>query len=79
MGSILLTDVAVLDASGAEPFSGEVQVREGYLADLLLVDGNPHAGIGIMADRTRFAMLMKDGAICKDPRAYVRDVRIAAE
>ena len=32
-----------------------------------------------MADRTRFAMIMKDGAIYKDPRAYARDVRIAAE
>jgi imidazolonepropionase-like amidohydrolase len=55
------------------------QVREGYLADLLLVDGNPLADIGIMADRSRFAMIMKDGAIYKDPRTYARDVRIAAE
>ena len=55
------------------------QVREGFLADLLLVDGNPLADIGIMADRSRFAMIMKDGAIYKDPRAYARDVRIAAE
>ncbi|MGD9510678.1 MAG: amidohydrolase family protein [Geminicoccaceae bacterium] len=55
------------------------QVREGHLADLLLVDGNPLADIGIMADRSRFAMIMKDGAIYKDPRAYARDVRIAAE
>ena len=55
------------------------QVREGYLADLLLVDGNPCADYRVMADRTRFAMIMKDGAIYKDPRAYARDVRIAAE
>lgn len=54
-------------------------VKPGYLADLLLVDGNPLADIGIMADRSRFAMIMKDGAIYKDPRAYARDVRIAAE
>jgi hypothetical protein len=71
----------------ARPAKGELmrmggelgQVREGYLADLLLVDGNPLADIAIMADRNRFAMIMKDGAIHKDPRAYARDVRIAAE
>ena len=44
------------------------QVREGYLADLLLVDGNPAQDVSIMADRNRFAMIMKDGAIHKDPR-----------
>ena len=32
-----------------------------------------------MADRSRFAMIMKDGAIHKDPAAYAREVRIAAE
>ena len=50
-----------------------------FNSDGLLVDGNPLADIGIMADRNRFAMIMKDGAIYKDPRAYARDVRIAAE
>ena len=32
-----------------------------------------------MADRSRFAMIMKDGAIHKDPDGYAREVRIAAE
>jgi imidazolonepropionase-like amidohydrolase len=38
-------------------------VREGYLADLLLVDGDPLADIRILGDRERFAMIMKDGRL----------------
>ena len=55
------------------------QVKEGFLADLLLVDGNPLADIAIMTDRDRLAMIMKDGAIYKDPRSHAREARIAAE
>lgn len=42
-------------------------VKEGYLADLLLVDGDPTADVAIMQDRDRLAMIMKDGALYKAP------------
>jgi imidazolonepropionase-like amidohydrolase len=38
-------------------------VREGYLADLLLVDGDPLTDIGILEDPSRFAMIMKGGRL----------------
>jgi imidazolonepropionase-like amidohydrolase len=56
------------------------QVKEGYLADLLLVDGDPLKNIAVMTDRTRFAMIMKNGEMYKDPASYVAaEQRIAAE
>src|SRR3954470_13755647 len=36
------------------------QVKEGYLADLLLVDGDPLANIGILRDPQRILAVMKD-------------------
>ncbi|MCR9137465.1 MAG: amidohydrolase family protein [Alphaproteobacteria bacterium] len=39
------------------------QIREDYLADMLLVDGNPLEDITILQDRQRLKMIMKDGAI----------------
>jgi imidazolonepropionase-like amidohydrolase len=42
-------------------------VKEGYLADLLLVDGDPVADIRIMQDKARLLMIMKDGAYHKAP------------
>jgi imidazolonepropionase-like amidohydrolase len=44
-------------------------VKEGYLADLLLVDGDPTADITIMQDKDRLKMIMKDGAYHKAPLA----------
>ncbi len=41
------------------------QVREGYLADLLLVDGDPTADISILRDKRNLAMIMKDGLVYK--------------
>ena len=42
-------------------------VEEGALADLLLVDGNPLANIGLIADPARnFRVIMKDGRIYKN-------------
>ena len=34
-------------------------VKEGYLADLLLVDGNPLKDVRVMQDKKRFAFIMK--------------------
>jgi len=42
-------------------------VREGYLADLLLVDGDPLANIAILRDPKRILAVMKDGVFAKSP------------
>ena len=53
---------------GGELMNLEVgQVREGFLADLLLVDGDPTADVTILQDKNRLAMIMKDGALYKAP------------
>lgn len=44
------------------------EVREGYLADLLLVDGDPLKDVSILQKRENFAMIMKNGEMFKDPR-----------
>nr|HET7858909.1 amidohydrolase family protein [Caldimonas sp.] len=42
-------------------------VKEGYLADLLLVDGDPLANLAILRDPKRILAVMKDGAFAKSP------------
>jgi imidazolonepropionase-like amidohydrolase len=42
------------------------QIREGFLADLLMVDGDPLADLAILTDPARIAMVMKDGVVYKD-------------
>jgi imidazolonepropionase-like amidohydrolase len=55
------------------------QVREGYLADLLLVDGDPLANIAILQDEKRLLAVMKDGEFHEDPRpASARRIRLPA-
>lgn len=39
------------------------QIRQGYLADMLLVKGNPLEDITILQDKAKLLMIMKDGAI----------------
>ena len=57
----------------ATRFGGELmdlevgQVREGWLADLLLVDGDPIADVAILQDKDRLVMIMQDGALHKAP------------
>ncbi len=43
------------------------QVKEGYLADLLLVDGDPLADLSILLDRRKLLGIMKDGLFHKEP------------
>jgi imidazolonepropionase-like amidohydrolase len=43
------------------------QVRAGYLADLLLVDGDPLQDVGILQQRNRLLAIMKDGTFWKAP------------
>ena len=37
------------------------QVKEGYLADLLLVRGNPVQDVSLLQHQANLAMIMKDG------------------
>jgi imidazolonepropionase-like amidohydrolase len=43
------------------------QVREGYYADLLLVDGDPLADITVLQDKARILAVMKDGEFHRAP------------
>jgi imidazolonepropionase-like amidohydrolase len=36
-------------------------VKRGYLADLLLVDGDPLADVRVLQDKSRLAFIMKGG------------------
>lgn len=58
---------------GGELMDLEVgQVRTGYLADLLLVEGDPAADVRILQDKTNLAAIMKGGAFYKAPAAAHR-------
>jgi imidazolonepropionase-like amidohydrolase len=43
------------------------EIRQGYLADLLLVDGDPAADLSILLDQKRLLAIMKDGVFHKSP------------
>jgi imidazolonepropionase-like amidohydrolase len=43
------------------------KVERGYLADLLLVDGDPLADITVLQDHSKLVGIMKDGSFHKDP------------
>jgi imidazolonepropionase-like amidohydrolase len=43
------------------------QLKDGYLADLLLVDGDPLSNLAVLRDPARILMVMKDGVFCKEP------------
>lgn len=43
------------------------QVREGYLADLLLIQGDPTQDVRILQDKQRIAAVMKDGRFHRRP------------
>jgi imidazolonepropionase-like amidohydrolase len=51
-----------------DPYPGELGVvKEGALADLILVDGNPLENLDLVADPDKnFVVIMKDGVIYKN-------------
>ena len=57
----------------ATMFGGELmgletgQVKEGYLADLLLVDGDPTQNVAILQNPANLSMIMLDGKLYKAP------------
>jgi imidazolonepropionase-like amidohydrolase len=63
------TNGELLKLSGPrDPYPGKIGVvQEGALADLLLVDGNPLADVGLVADPAKnFLVIMKDGKVYKN-------------
>ena len=44
------------------------KIKEGYLADLLLVRGDPTQDVSLLQNPQNLAMIMKDGQLFKDPR-----------
>ena len=55
------------------------KLKDGYLADLLLVDGDPLADITVLQDKSRLLAVMKDGVFHRAPEARVaRATRWAA-
>ena len=85
---VRLLDMSPLEAIQAcTKLGGEIMqmggelglVKEGYLADLLLVDGDPSVDVTILQDRARFLAIMKDGAFHKRPPARPAAAVRAAE
>ena len=52
-------------------------VKEGYLADLILVDGDPVSNIRILQERDRILAVMKDGQFYRQPEMSPRQARVA--
>ncbi len=82
---VKLLDYTPLEAiQAATQYSGELfgeaigLLREGYLADLLLVDGDPSKDVTILQDADRLLAIMKDGAFHKRP-STATERRAAAE
>jgi imidazolonepropionase-like amidohydrolase len=54
------------------------QVKDGFLADLILVDGDPLANIRILQERKRILAVMKDGEFHRAPEVTAQRARLAA-
>ena len=55
--------------NGGELFGGAIKtgmVREGYYADLLVVDGDPSADIALLQNKTNVRAILKGGAFVRD-------------
>ncbi len=56
------------------------EVKEGYLADLWLIDGDPTEDISLFQDRDNILMIMRDGQVHKAPVSRrARSEQVAAE
>ena len=53
------------------------QVKDGYLADLILVDGDPVTNIRVLQDKNRILAIMKDGEFHKAPDVTPHRQRVA--
>ena len=85
---VKLLDFSPMDAIvSATKLGGEImmmggelgQIKEGYLADMLLVDGNPLTDVSILQDADRLRGIMQDGSFYKDPANHPAAGQVAAE
>jgi len=83
---VTLLDFTPLEAiRAATHHAGELmamdvgQIKEGYLADLILVDGDPAKDVAVLQDAARLTAIMKDGAFHKAPDPERRAHAVAAE
>ena len=53
-------------------------IKEGWLADMILVDGDPLADVRILQDQKRLLAIMKDGKFHKAPRINEQRRRLTA-
>jgi imidazolonepropionase-like amidohydrolase len=53
------------------------QIKPGFLADMILVDGDPVANIRILQDRKRILAVMKDGEFFRAPEMTPQRARMA--
>ena len=60
------------------PIEEHMLVREGYFADLLLVDGDPSVDGRVLQDQSRLVATMKDGKFHKAPKNGVAYMRLTA-
>ena len=51
------------------------QIKPGYLADMILVDGNPVANVKLLQDANKLLMVMKDGQFHKEPKVASQSQR----
>ncbi|MBO6838505.1 MAG: amidohydrolase family protein [Alphaproteobacteria bacterium] len=51
-------------------------IKEGYLADMLLVDGDPSTDVRVLQDHKRIVAIMQDGAFHKAPSAQTVGMRL---
>src|SRR3546814_6207345 len=49
------------------------EIKEGHLADLLLVDGDPLADFSVLLNPDRLTLIMKNGEIYKNSSAAVQN------
>lgn len=54
------------------------QIKEGYLADMILVDGDPVASVRVLQEKSRLLAIMKDGKFHKEPRMAEQRRRLIA-
>lgn len=83
---VKLLDYTPLDAiTAATKLGGELMgmdiglVKEGFLADLLLVNGDPAKDVTLLQDADRLSGIMKDGSFHKDPAQASELGQVAAE
>ncbi len=62
------SDAGLDDAQLTRPGDQAGLVREGYLADLLLVRAAPVADVSVLQHEDNLAMVMRGGALHQDPR-----------